>query len=66
MLLLLVICRSFLTDCLGHHRAIIGLYSGSTSQLQLSEAEAVTRVVSEYLVQPSKDNVRTQAIAMHP
>jgi hypothetical protein len=48
---------------LGHHRAIIGLYSGSTSQLQLSEAEAVTRVVSEYLVQPSEDNARTQAIA---
>ena len=36
--------------------AIIGLYSGSTSQLEFAEAAAVTKVVEQYLVAPSEDN----------
>eukprot|EP01052_Picozoa_sp_SAG31_P007709 SAG31_NODE_371_length_16628_cov_3.741943_17_plen_686_part_00 len=36
--------------------AIVGLYEGSTSQLELAEAAAVTKVVGEYLVQPSEED----------
>ena len=37
--------------------AIIGLYEGSTSQLEFAETAAVTSAVSRYLVAPSEDNV---------
>ena len=36
---------------------IIGLYKGSTSQLEFVEAAAVTDAVGHYLVAPSEDNV---------
>lgn len=36
---------------------IIGLYEGSTSQLEFAETAAVTSAVSRYLVAPSEDNV---------
>ena len=37
--------------------AIIGLYEGSTSQLEFAETAAVTRAVAHSLVAPSDDNV---------
>jgi hypothetical protein len=36
--------------------AIIGLYSGSTSQLEFVEAEAVTKVVEQYVASPPSVN----------
>jgi hypothetical protein len=37
--------------------AIFGLYNGSTSQLELAEAAAVTEAVGHFLVAPSEENV---------